>query len=92
MLVAQVVLGTLSVWVGIGLVFGLGFVTRGLGRVDPDSRESNWGLRLILIPGCLIFWPRLLRLWVGGVRELPVESSSHRRAAATSVGASNEGD
>lgn len=74
------ILMLMKLWLAIGLLFGIAFVVRGINRVDSASASSKWGLRLILIPGCLVFWPRLLQLWVRGV-QLPTEQSSHRNAA-----------
>lgn len=70
----------MQVWLGIGLPFAIAFVVFGIQRIDPAAVHSKWGVRLILIPGVAIFWPRLLWLWIGG-RELPVERSAHRNAA-----------
>lgn len=69
-----------QVWLGIGFLFAIAFVTFGLQKVDPAAVESKWRVRVLLIPGVAIFWPRLLWLWIAG-RELPVERSAHRDAA-----------
>jgi hypothetical protein len=73
-----------KLWLVVGLLFGLVFVWRGAARVEPAARESGWGLRVLLLPGCAVFWPRLAWLWWKG-EAAPVESSSHRRAAAREV-------
>lgn len=70
----------MQAWLGAGFVFALAFVIWGVQRVDPAAVGATWGVRLLLIPGAAIFWPRLLWLWVSG-RELPVERSAHRDAA-----------
>lgn len=79
----ELALLALRAWLAVGFVFALVFVARGLPRVDPAAASSGWGLRLLLIPGCTIFWPRLLWYWARGAT-FPVETSSHRRAAALS--------
>lgn len=70
----------LQAWLGVGFVFAVAFVTWGLQRVDPASVGAGWGLRLLLVPGAALLWPRLAWLWFSG-RELPVERSAHRDAA-----------
>ncbi len=78
-------IGILFVVVGvyllIGLVFAVPFVTRGVGRIDPVAREGTWGFRLLIIPGILVFWPLLARRWQSGSTEPPCECNAHRRAA-----------
>lgn len=67
-------------WLALGLLFGLVFVWRGVAKVDPAAAGSGLALRLLLLPGCAVFWPRLAWLWWKGEGS-PVETSSHRRAA-----------
>ena len=67
----------LKIWLLIGLLVGIAFVAVGITRVDPATRGSSWRLRLILLPGCLIFWPWLGWLWAGN-RRAPIECSYHR--------------
>ena len=76
----RIVLFVLQLWLGVGFLFGVAFVAFGVQRVDPASVGAKWGVRLLLIPGAMIFWPRLAWLWFGG-RELVVERSAHRDAA-----------
>jgi hypothetical protein len=71
----------LGLYAGLGLLFGLGFVTRGVERLDPAARGASRGFRLIVLPAAVALWPLLLRRWLGGAAAPPVESSAHRRAA-----------
>ncbi len=68
-------------WLGLGLVFGIPFVLRGAGRIDPDAQQGSPGFRLLILPGVAVLWPLLLRRWLAGTppRE---ERSPHRRAAS----------
>lgn len=75
----------LLVYAGIGVVFGLAFVTVGLAKVDPVARGASFGLRLLLLPGSAALWPLLaLRWWKGG--GAPEECSPHRAAARAPEG------
>ena len=77
----ELALFVLRAWFAVGIAFAAVFVVWGVQRVDPAAASSGWGLRLLLIPGCAIFWPRLLWWWTRGAT-FPTEASSHRRAAA----------
>ena len=63
---AQGIVTIAGLYAAIGLLFALWFVTAGLARVDESARDASWGLRLLLLPGAVAFWPllawRLLRL------------------------------
>jgi len=81
----MILLLILKLWLAVGLVFGLVFVLAGLARVQDSARGSGpglslgLGLRLILLPGCAIFWPWLGWLWLRR-RRTPVECTYHRCA------------
>jgi len=70
----------LELYLAVGLLFAVPFVTRGVGRIDPTARSATWGFRLIIIPGAVALWPLLLTRWVSG-RVAPEERNAHRRAA-----------
>ncbi|MBD0298058.1 MAG: hypothetical protein ICV84_23160 [Flavisolibacter sp.] len=40
------------------------FLARGLQKIDEDVPGSSWGFRIIIIPGCILLWPVLLRKWI----------------------------
>lgn len=61
----------------LGVVFALVFVFKGVQKLDPDARQGSRGFRLIIIPGCALFWPILLRRWMRGT-STPEEYSRHR--------------
>ncbi len=71
-----------AAYLACGLVFAIPFLARGAARIDPGAREGTWGFRLMVLPGVVALWPLLLRRWLAGRGEPPVESNAHRRAAA----------
>lgn len=71
----------LGVYLAIGFVFGLAFVVRGAGRIDPSARNGTWGFRLLILPGSVALWPVLARRWFGGATAPPAERNAHRDAA-----------
>jgi len=72
----------LAGYAAIGLVFAVAFAAAGAARLDPNAREASVGFRIVILPGATALWPILLRRWLRGDREPPVERNAHRRAAA----------
>lgn len=64
-----------------GFFFGLGFVLRGAGRIDPVAQKVGWGFRLIIFPGSMLLWPLLAWRYLKRVDFPPIESNAHRLAA-----------
>jgi hypothetical protein len=65
MAVTEWLLVLLGVYAGAGLLFAIAFLTVGISQVDPDSKGSGVGFRLIILPGVAALWPVLLTRWVG---------------------------
>ena len=61
-----------------GLLFAIPFALFGVTRIDPDAKGTSVGFRLLITPGVVVFWPMLLRRWLSGVSEPPVERNAHR--------------
>ena len=66
-----------------GLVFAVPFLVRGVEAIDPASRGSGWGFRVIVLPGVVALWPFLLRRWLSGASAPRSERNAHRDAART---------
>ena len=64
-----------------GLVFGVPFVVKGVGRIDPAAAEGTRGFRILILPGVIALWPLLARRWLRGTTEPPQERNAHRDAA-----------
>jgi hypothetical protein len=70
----------LGVYVGLGALFAVPFVLRGVNRIDPVARGGTWGFRLVVLPGVVALWPLLAQRWALGSPP-PVERNAHRDAA-----------
>lgn len=79
--VAYWIWGLVGIYAGLGLLFAIPFLWKGVGRSDPSVAGSTIGFRLIIIPGVVLFWPLLARRWLTGATEPPEETSPHRTAA-----------
>jgi hypothetical protein len=81
MIIAQIIVWSLSIYMLFGLLFAPLFVVRGAGRIDPSVQQSTRGFRLMIAPGVVALWPLLLRRWLRGVQHPPTETNAHRKAA-----------
>jgi len=78
---------TLAIWLVrvaalylvLGVLFGVPFVVRGIGRIDPVARHGTWGFRLLVLPGSIALWPWLAWRLARGV--MPREHNAHRDRA-----------
>jgi len=78
--IARGLVTVLQIYLGLGVVFALPFLLRGIERIDPAARGTGWGFRLIVLPGAVALWPWLLARWLRG-QPPPTERNAHRRAA-----------
>lgn len=49
-------------YVSIGIVIGIAFVTAGVARVLPHASVTA-GARILWLPGAAVFWPYVLMRW-----------------------------
>ena len=80
MTIIPVLLNALGIYLALGLVFGVLFAFAGAKSIDPSAASGTWGFKLLIIPGCAVFWPYLLMRWIKKSSP-PEECSAHRRAA-----------
>ena len=59
------------IYVLVGLLVGIAFVLRGVGRVDGAAAGSPFVFRLVILPGSVGLWPVVLLKWLraGGASE-----------------------
>ena len=67
-MIFEIFLDLVSVYLVLGLIFAVLFITKGLGSVDEGAKGSGIGFRIILIPGTVVFWPILLKKWIQSKR------------------------
>ncbi|MEM7350285.1 MAG: hypothetical protein AAF657_05735 [Acidobacteriota bacterium] len=70
----------LTIYLGVGLLFAIAFVWKGVGKIDPAAKEGTIGFRLLIIPGAAALWPILANRWMRGEGP-PTERNPHRCAA-----------
>lgn len=77
-ILAKAFVYTLAGYAGVGLVFAVPFVWRGVQRLDSEAQGSGIGFRVLVLPGVVAFWPMFLCRLTRGIAEPPVEKNSHR--------------
>lgn len=58
--VINIFLITLSIYFGVGVIFGVYFLIKGAIKIDPLLGHSKWSVRLLLFPGTIAMWPILV--------------------------------
>ena len=59
---ATLIVWAASIYVWIGLLVGVLFLTVGIERIDPAARGA-YAFRPLLLPGLTLLWPYVLRRW-----------------------------
>ena len=75
-MLVEVILLIVAVYLLLGILFVIPFLTKGLTKVDEGARGGTIGFKIIIIPGVIVFWPLLLRRWIKAVQKLnfpPIE-------------------
>lgn len=60
---AEVVVGAVGIYVTMGLVFAVAFITRGLASIDRGATSMPWRVRLLIAPGTVALWPLMAWKW-----------------------------
>jgi len=63
-----VLVALFEIYVALGVLFAVAFVTAGVGRIDPVARDGTWGFRVLVFPGAAALWPLLLARWLAARR------------------------
>ena len=73
----QIALNGVGIYLLAGLIFANLFVFLGIHHIDPAASGTNLAFRLIILPGCVVFWPYLMWRWIKKSPP-PEEFSAHR--------------
>ena len=74
-MIVEILLIVVSLYLVCGLIFSVPFIIKGVTDIDEGARNSSLGFRIIIIPGTIVFWPFLLKKWIG------IKSKNHDEAA-----------
>jgi len=60
----DIVLSTITVYLGMGTLIGIAFFGKGAGRIDPAAEAASVGFRVLILPGSIMLWPIVLMKWI----------------------------
>ncbi len=75
---ANLLLRAMYLYIGVGTLVAPVIIVAGLTRVDSEARGSGLGFRLIIFPGTVALWPLLLKRYIRGAGEPPLQKDPHR--------------
>jgi hypothetical protein len=70
-MIVRIVEGALlavAIYLAIGSLLALPFLTVGIGRVDPAAKGAPFTFRVLVLPGVVAMWPFILRRWLSSRR------------------------
>lgn len=77
MIYAQIIVYASFVYLGLGALFAVWFVTLGIARFDESARGAGIGFRIMVLFGATAFW--VLLAWrIATGRTAPEERTAHR--------------
>jgi hypothetical protein len=59
----------ITVYPVAGIIFTIFFQIKGLSKIDEGVHGSTIGFRIIIIPGCIVFWPRVIEKMVNDFKQ-----------------------
>lgn len=60
-----------------GILFTIFFQVKGINQIDEGAHGSSIGFRIVIIPGCIIFWPLLLKKWIKAKKNIMSHAEEH---------------
>lgn len=67
--IVGVILIAVAIYLGLGVLFVVPFLAKGLTKVDAGAHGGTIGFKIIIIPGVIVFWPVLLNKWMKANRK-----------------------
>jgi hypothetical protein len=81
---AELAVLAVEIYFGVGILFAVVFVWRGVGSIDQAAQSGTLGFRLLILPASALLWPLMARRWWRGAQP-PVERNAHRDAASAAA-------
>ena len=75
--IVELLVLAVEIYLVVGVLLGIAFVTRGVQAIDHAAEGTGWGFRLIILPGVAALWPFLLRRWIRKAQPAE-ERNAHR--------------
>ncbi|MEP7164380.1 MAG: hypothetical protein ABI741_06795 [Ferruginibacter sp.] len=62
--IINIILLIMAIYLAAGFIFSIIFIAKGLQVLDEGAHGTGIGFKLIIVPGCIVFWPVLLKKWM----------------------------
>jgi hypothetical protein len=72
----EIILIIVVLYLGLGAVFVIPFLIKGIQKVDEGTKGSTIGFKIMIIPGSIVFWPVLMKKWLKAQRVLKSKINS----------------
>jgi hypothetical protein len=66
----MILLYAVVLYIIAGLLFAIPFLIKWVVIVDESTDGTSWPFRLLILPGCIVFWPVLLRKYLKARKEV----------------------
>jgi hypothetical protein len=60
----MIIIYTTIAYLSAGVMFSIPFLVKWIYRLDEATHESSLTFKLMIVPGCIIFWPVLLKKYL----------------------------
>jgi len=60
----MIILYMILLYLMLGVAFAVYFVTIAINSVDPSAKGTSWGFKIIILPGCILLWPVILKKYL----------------------------
>lgn len=80
MIYAEIIVYAAGIYLLLGVLFALWFVTGGITKLDDAAKGTNFGFRFLIFFGAVAFWVLLARRIAKGEKR-PQEKTAHRLKA-----------
>lgn len=61
---AELALWAAQIYAAAGFAAGVAFIAFGIGKVDPAAAGFRPLFWVVVLPGCIVLWPLVLRRWM----------------------------
>lgn len=78
MLLAEIIVYTIGIYLGIGVAFALYFVIFGIAKLDQAAKGTSIFFRFLIFFGAVPFWLLLAWRLIAGAQR-PTEKTAHRQ-------------
>lgn len=52
----------IGLYLSLGIIFSFIFLLFLIENVDEGAKGSSWKFKMTVLPGCIVFWPVVMRL------------------------------